>query len=342
MKYIYIIIIYFFPLSVIAQQGGLNAFSFVNIVHSPRIDALGGSGIAIYDDDVSLITITPSLLNSTMNNQLLFTFGDYFSDINLLSSTYILNLKKIGVFGFTIQTINYGNFERNDASGYNQGAFSAHDQVMTFGIGKRINSKFSIGANLKLLNSIYDVYNAFALSSNISTTYFNEEKNFTSTLLIKNIGRQVNYYSSIKETFPLEAQFAISKELAHLPFRYHLSYNDIMNFNIKSPYKLLMQTNIETGALELKDESFAKTILRHIIIGGELNPFRKSLFVRGGFNFQRRFDLTITNKPAMIGFSWGVGFRVYKYYFDYSRSAFHLSGIINNFSISTNLSSFGI
>ena len=52
--------------------------------------------------------------------------------------------------------------------------------------------------------------------------------------------------------------------------------------------------------------------------------------------------MTTINKPAMIGFSWGIGFRVFKYYFDYSRSAFHLSGILNNFSISTNLSSFGI
>ena len=338
----YILVIFFLPLSIIAQQGGLDAFSFVNITHSPRIDALGGSGIAIYDNDISLSTVTPSLLNSSMNDQILFTFGDYFTDINLLSCTYVLKFKNLGVLGFSVQAINYGYFERNDVSGYNEGSFSANDQVITFGIGKKINSNFSVGVNLKLLNSNYDVYNALALSSNVSATYFNQDKRFTSTLLVKNIGRQVNYYSSVQERLPGEVQFAISKELAHLPFRYHLSYNNIMNFNIKSSYKLLIQTNIETGELELKEESFAKTALRHIIIGGELNPFRKSLFIRGGFNFQRRFDLATMSRPAMVGFSWGIGFRVFKYYFDYSRSAFHLSGIINNFSISTNLSSFGI
>ena len=103
----------------------------------------------------------------------------------------------------------------------------------------------------------------------------------------------------------------------------------------------MMQTNIETGELEIKEESIAKTFLRHITIGGELNPFRKSLFIRTGFNFQRRFDLTTTSRPAMVGFSWGIGFRLSKYYFDYSRSSYHLTAAPNNFSIATNLSNFG-
>ena len=198
--------------------------------------------------------------------------------------------------------------------------------------------------NFNLLNSNYDTYNSFALSSNISSTYFNLEKKFTATLLIKNLGRALNSYSSnsASERLPYEVQFGVSKELRYLPFRYHLTYNKINKFDIKSPYKLTTQTNIETGKLEIKKESIAKTALRHIIIGGELNPFRKSLFIRGGFNFQRRFDLTIINRPLMVGFSWGIGFRFYKYYFDYSRSSYHLSGTPNNFSIATNLSTFGL
>ena len=68
----------------------------------------------------------------------------------------------------------------------------------------------------------------------------------------------------------------------------------------------------------------------------------KSLFLRGGFNFQRRFDMNITTFPAMVGFSWGLGFKVSKFRLDYSRSSYHLSGAPNNFSVATNLSTFGI
>jgi len=344
MRYKYILIALLFPCIIIAQDGGQSAFSFMNVEHSPRKEALGGSAIAIFDNDVSLSQTTPSLLNPLMHNELSFTFGDYFADINLVSFSYARNLGvNIGVIGVALKAINYGDFDRNDAAGYGSGSFSANDQVLTFGIGKTINKKFSVGVNVNFVNSSYDSYNSFALSSNVSSTYFDVNKKFAATLLVKNIGRQLNAYSSsTNENFPYEVQFAISKELAYLPFRYHLTYNNINRFDVKSPYKLISQTNPETGELEIKQESIAKTALRHIIIGGELNPFRKSLFIRGGFNFQRRFDLTIETRPAMVGFSWGIGFRVFKYHFDYSRSSYHLSGAPNNFSIATNLSTFGL
>ena len=342
MRYKYFLIVLYFPLSIVAQDGGQGAFSFINVEHSPRIEALGGSAIAVFDNDVSLSQTTPSLLNASMHNELAFTFGDYFSDINLLSFSYARDFKEIGVIGVSLKAISYGDFQRNNAAGYNYGSFSASDQVLTFGIGKKVYEKLSLGVNLNLLNASYDTYTSFALSSNISLTYFNVAKRFTATLLFRNIGRQLNAYSSNKESFPFEIEFAISKELKHLPFRYHLTYNNINRFDIKSPYKLMTQTNIETGELEIKEESIAKTALRHIVIGGEFNPFRKSFFIRAGMNFQRRFDLSTVISPAMVGFSWGIGFRVSKYHLDYSRSSYHLSGTPNNFSVAINLSTFGL
>ena len=161
------------------------------------------------------------------------------------------------------------------------------------------------------------------------------------SLIVKNLGRQINNYTVNAESINPEIQFGICKELKYLPFKYHLTYTNINTFDISSPFKLGYQTNVQTGQLEIKQESIAKTFLRHIIIGGELNPYKKSLFIRGGFNFQRRFDMTDIYLPSSVGFSFGIGFRVYRYYFDYSRSFYHLSAINNNFSITTNLSSFG-
>ena len=43
------------PLSIIAQNGGQTAFSFVDIETSSRVEALGGSGIAIFDNDVVIM-----------------------------------------------------------------------------------------------------------------------------------------------------------------------------------------------------------------------------------------------------------------------------------------------
>ena len=342
MKIKIILLVFCFPLSLLAQSGGITAFSFIDVELSPRIEAMGGSGIAIIDRDVSLGQTTPSLLNAKMHNSLLFSFTDYFSDINLIGFSYARKLKKFGVFSIGLKAINYGEFEYNDAVGNNLGSFSAHDQVITFGLGKRLNEKFTFGVNLNMLNSQYETYHAFSLSSNVSVTYYIPENEFTSTLLFKNMGRQLIAYADTEESLPFDVQLGMSKKLKHLPFRYSLTFHHLNQFDIKSSYKLSSQTNIETGELEIKEESVAKTAFRHLIIGGELNPFRKSLFIRGGFNFQRRFDMSLSTYPAMVGFSWGIGFKVLKFRLDYSRASYHLSGTPNNFSFATNLSTFGL
>ena len=342
MKIKIIILVFFLPLHLLAQVGGITTFSFVDLELSPRIEAMGGSGIAIVDRDVSLGQATPSLLNTKMHNSLVFSFTDYFSDVNLIGFSYARKWKEFGVFSIGLKAINYGEFEHNDAIGNSLGSFSAHDQVITVGLGKSLNEKFTLGVNLNVLNSQYETYHAFALSSNVSVTYYNPEKEFTSTLLFKNKGRQISEYADTEESLPFDVQLGISKELKHLPFRYSLTFHHLNQFDIKSPYKLTSQTNIESGELEIKEESVAKTAFRHLIIGGELNPFRKSLFIRGGFNFQRRFDMSLSTYPAMVGFSWGIGFKVLKFRLDYSRAAYHLSGTPNNFSFAINLSTFGI
>ena len=52
--------------------------------------------------------------------------------------------------------------------------------------------------------------------------------------------------------------------------------------------------------------------------------------------------MTIETFNGMVGFSSGFGFNLANINFNYSRSAYHLSGTPNNFSVSTNLSTFGL
>jgi len=223
MKIKIILLVFFLPLGLLAQVGGITAFSFVDVELSPRIEAMGGSGIAIVDRDVSLGQTTPSLLNNKMHNSLVFSFTDYFSDVNLIGFSYARKWKEFGVFSIGLKAINYGQFELTDAVGNNLGSFSSYDQVITIGLGKNLNEKFTLGVNLNMLNSQYETYHAFALSSNVSVTYYNPEKEFTSTLLFKNMGRQLIAYADTEESLPFDVQLGMSKKLKHLPFRYSLT-----------------------------------------------------------------------------------------------------------------------
>ena len=341
MKFRCFIILFIFPFSVLSQS--LNSsFSFLNTETSSRSLAMGGDLISIYDNDILLAQKTPSILNPDMNNELGFSFVDYFSDISLVSFNYAKNFKKIGCLSLGFISADYGDFTSTNEVGEQDLSFSASDQIINFGFARKINQKINLGFNINFLNSSYERYESSLITSNISTTYYSSENNFNSTLLFKNIGRQIKGYTSLTEKIPFEIQFGISKKLEHLPFRYSIVLNNLNKFDISNDYSLNSFTNNESGEVELVDESFAKTILRHIIISGELNLFNDNLYLRGGFNFQRRFNMTIDSYGGLVGFSFGAGMKVSKINLSYSRSSYHLSGQLNSFSFSTNLSTFGI
>ena len=338
---LFLLIILFFPSVTFAQSGGVSSFQFFDIQVSPKVESFGGSGISLpNNNDVSLTRVAPSLLNEDMNNNFVFAFSDYFSDINILSFSFARKIDNLGLTSVNIQTIDYGLFDYTDNFGNVLGEFSASDQIFSFSLAKKISSVFTFGMSLNLLNSKYSSYSSIALSSNISSTYFNND-DFCVTLLVKNIGRQLKKYN-VSENLPTQIEVALSKKLKYLPFTYHISYNDLQNFDVSSPYKLNNSFNYNGVNLQPKKESFAKTFLRHLIIGGQLRPFNKSLFLRGGFNFQRRFDMSLSSYPGFVGFSFGVGFEVIGFVLDYSRSSYHISGTTNNFSITTNINNFAL
>ena len=247
---------------------------------------MGGDLISIYDNDLLISQKVPSILNSEMNNDLSFSYVDYFADINIVSFSYAKNLKDIGCLSLGIISADYGEFFSTSEIGEQNSVFSASDQIINFGFGRSISKRINIGFNINYFNSSYESYQASAITSNISSTYHNSENGLHSTLLFKNIGRPITAYTSENEKIPFEIQFGLSKRLDHLPFRYSLIYNNLNKFDISNEYSLNSFTNNNSGEIEFSDESFAKTFLRHIIISGELNLFKENLLLEEGLTFK--------------------------------------------------------
>jgi hypothetical protein len=47
--------------------------------------------------------------------------------------------------------------------------------------------------------------------------------------------------------------------------------------------------------------------------------------------------MKVVSRPGTVGFSWGIGLKVSKFSFSYSRAAYSLAGSPNFISVSTNL-----
>jgi len=337
----FIIISVFLPNILFAQIQN-SSYNSLNLNNSSRVLSMGGDVISIVDNDVSLAFQAPSLLNKEMNRQMSFNFVDYVSDINFISFHYAQKIFNNLMIFSGLDAINYGEFIGSDATGNSTSLFTANQQIFTLGTAKQISDKFTLGTNIKLLNSQLESYHSLSLSSNVSTTYFNKENNLAATLLFKNMGKPIKSYTSTSENLPFEIQLGLSKSLQHLPFRYSLVFHHLNVYDISNDYNLNTIYDLTSNTIIIKKETVAKKMLRHVILGGELNPFRKSLYLRAGFNFQRREDLKLSSSFSMSGFSWGMGFSVRKIQINYSRSALHSSSVLNSFSLITNLSNFSL
>lgn len=327
-----------------AQIGGSSTYRFLNLPNSPRVAALGGNFVAISDNDIASTLNNPSLINEGMHNGLSLNFVDYFADINYGFASYSRTFEKAGSFVASMQYLNYGKFTYADETGIldeSAGEFSGNELAMVIGWGRRLDSLFSIGANMKAISSSLETYNSFGMAVDVAGTY-HAKSGFTASLVARNIGRQLSSYTPDNvESLPFEIQFGMSKKLKHLPFRYSVLLTNLQKWDLT--YVDPAENTVDPFTREIKTKSkageFADKAMRHLVIGGEFVPTR-NFSVRVGYNYQRRQEMKVESKGGTVGFSWGFGFKVSKFNFSYARSAYHLAGSPNFLSIAFNLGDF--
>lgn len=343
MKNLLIVFLAIICLPAFSQNGGDNTYEFLNVPVSARVGALGGTAIAIKDGDANLGLNNPSLISPDMHSTVSLTYLNYFADINYGFVSYTSDFKKLGTFSTGLKYISYGKFTEADEGGNVLGEFSVGEYALVLGWGKSIDTSFSVGANLKPIYSNLYTYNSFGLAADFSATYQFHKRQITTALVVKNIGSQITTYADNgeREPLPFEVQFGISKKLKYVPLRLSLTLNNLENWNLAyndSTYLTNSNTNLSE---EEKDErnksSFLKESLRHIVLGAEIIP-SKNFNLRFGFNFKRRSELAIEEKPGLVGFSWGVGFRLNRFQINYGSARYHLAGSSNHITISTNIS----
>jgi hypothetical protein len=329
--------------SLFGQIGGQSSFQFLNIPSNARQVAMGGGLYSRYDHDLQLTMFNPSLLTPEVNNQIILNFTDHFSDISQGYAAYSHTFKKLGSFQGGIQYLNYGKFTETDASGNVLGDFSAQDLAIILGWGRRIDSSFSIGANLKFINSQYQDYNSVALASDIAGTYINSKKRLSISLIARNLGRQLKSFAGTKESLPFEMQLGISQKLKYAPFTYSVVWQNLEKWDLT--YTDPNDPTIERDAItnELKQKSstqkFADKTMRHLIFGIEFQPF-KAFALRLSYNYKHRAEVSVPTHAGLSGLAWGFGIRISKFQISYARDIYHPSGSPNYFSISTSLSEF--
>lgn len=325
----------------VRAQFGQASFTFLDMANSARIASMGAEFLSARDADITLSLSNPSLITDEIHNHVAFNYVNYFNGTNYGFASYSRTFEKIGSFALHAQYGNYGKIYVTDEFGNEYGTATANDMALVLGWGRELDTHFTIGANLKMIYSQIEAYHAFGMAVDVSATYSNKSRLFSVSLLLRNMGGALKSYSDIGYTrMPFEVAVALSQKIPHAPFRIFMEFPNLQKWdlNYEDPYA---EADLATGEIKQRSGAadFFDNFARHIVVGLELIPYR-GFYVRASYNYMRSRDMMLSAKPGMVGFSWGVGFRISKFNFSYSRSKFHRLGSPNYVSLTIDLDAF--
>lgn len=325
-----------------AQTGGENAYPFIDLPYNARTTALGRKLITVYDDDINAGIQNPASFNSKMSNS--FGVNQALMAGGLLHGmvAYAHDINNIGTGAVHLRYATYGKMKRTDETGAELGTFSAGDFALGASLGRSLNKNLSIGATFNLIWSQLESYSSMGLSLDFAGMYRSTNERTLVSAIVKNIGVQLfNYTDSKRTSLPIDAMIGVSHELKYAPFRFsvvmhHLNRWDLTYFDpsIKAKNDPL------TGELiPLEKAGFGEKLGRHFIFQVEA-MIGKVIIIRGAFNYNRRRQLLVENRPGMGGFSFGAGLNFKRFTVDYGLYIFSSAGFNNMISLRTNIDSW--
>jgi hypothetical protein len=319
-----------------SQIGGKYVYQFLNLVTSPRQAALGGKTVTIYDDDVNQANFNPATINAEMDNHLALNYGSYFGEVTYGTASYAYTYDRhLQTFQAGVNYVNYGRFDGYDENGQATASFTGNEIALSLGYSYNVPyTNLHIGANAKLISSTLESYNSLGGAVDIGAIFIDETNDVNWGLVIRNIGTQFTTYSGQSEKLPLEIMLGVSQELENVPIRWHLTLENLQQWNLAFSNPNRSQTSLN-GSSQDEKVSAVNNALRHVIFGVELFP-KKAVNFRIGYNFRRAEELRVVDQRNFSGISAGFGLKLNKLKFNYSYSRYTLAGNTSLFGLTIN------
>jgi len=318
--------------------GGRFAMEFLRMPNSPHISALGGISVANPEQDIAFALQNPALMRPGLHNQLGLNYNSFYAGIKVMNLNYGYNVEKLKTaFVFGVQYLNYGSFEQTDNIGNQFGTFKASDYAITLGASKQYKERWRYGAALKWAHSSLFDKRASALVADIGISYHDTANLITVGAVAKNIGFMVKKYnpSNPSEPLPFDLQIGISKRFKHLPLRLMATAHHLYEWDIRYNNPADVESTSLFGSQDSSADNksyFADKLFRHLNFAAELT-LGKRLAIVAGYNHLRRGELSLKDKPALAGFSFGASIYLNKFQVHYARSYYHVAGPYNEIGL---------
>ena len=318
-------------------QVGKSAFDFLNLPVSSHANSLGGNNISIIEEDVSMVRYNPALLGPEMDMIIDLNYMRYMAATNSAGAMFAKAAGDRGAWSTGLQYVGYGKLTEADATGNILGTFSAKDMVISGGYAHDFGARWRGGFQAKLIYSAYAEYSSVALAVDVGLNYYNPNKEFSMSLVFKNLGGQLKRFTEAHERLPWDIQFGFSKTMRSVPIRWSVTADHLTQWSL--PYtKPRTDEFSNEEVLETKD-TFFSNFFRHMIFGVEYVPSR-NFYVALGYNYKNYTDMLRYGRNFFSGFTFGTGVQVKMVGLGVSVANRHVSGTMFMFNLNMRLNEF--
>jgi len=308
MKKIIILVMLTFTISVFAvsENAGTKGFQFLKFCFSARAIGMGNAYTAL-SDDASAVFYNPAGLIQVKSKEISTTYMSYFEGIQTGSLVFVFPKNNKRTLAFFAQYLTASETrELQDENGNylaSAGTFGMSDLIVGISDSRLIRKNLFLGFNIKYVRESLDESAASAVAFDISILHQTAHKNLKIGVALKNIGRQLTYFSGSKYKEGLPTTFDIG-------FRFH-------------PHRKLF---FVLDLLKPLDSDFAGNI-------GVEYRIHKMFALRTGYKSNAADWRVGGNYDVFSGMSFGVGFNWKKYNIDYAVVSYGDLGLVNQISL---------
>ncbi len=302
MKKILFIIILTVMAATTKAQDSRTGYNFLRLPVSAHAAALGGDNISIIEDDESMIFNNPALLSSVSDKTINLNYMNYMSGANTASASFNRIIKERASVAASAQFIDYGKMKETDENNIQTGEFSAKDISIAGYFSYMLTDRLAGGITAKFITSYIGDYNSIAMGVDLGLNYYDPEKEWSVSLVAKNLGGQMKAYDDQYDRMPIDIQLGASKRFAHMPFRISATLVDLNHLDYK--------------------------FINHLVAGVDI-IISPTIWVGAGYNFRRANEMKITEADGEsshgAGLSFGAGINLERFKLNLAYGKYHVS-----------------
>lgn len=286
-----------------AQNDSQTGYNFLRLPVSAHAAALGGDNVSVIDDDESLIFNNPALLSSVTDKSLNLNYMTYMEGAKTASASFNRVVTDRASWAVSAQYLDYGKMKERDENNADLGEFSAKDLSFAGYFSYLLTDRISGGITAKFLASYIADYNSLAVGVDLGLNYYDPDKEWSLSLVLKNLGGELKAYEEDYNRMPFDVQLGVSKRFVNTPLRLHATLVDLNHPHYKA--------------------------INHVVIGADA-LLSDNFWIGMGYNFRLADEMKVASSDGKssshsAGLSLGAGLTLNRFKAAASWGKYHVS-----------------